>query len=464
MHAGEATTRTAVPLSAAASATPSPQPNQPPADEHLTRARWVVVATLAAVTALAALRLSFVQGLVRRITIDGPSMAPALLGPHYSVTCSDCRFPFTCDAEHPPRSDRAVCPNCGYADNELVPLDRRPAQRVLIDRWPLLWRSPPRGEIVAARLGQELIVKRVAGLPGEVLSIEDGDVFSQQQIVGKTPAQLRAVRVLVHDNDFQPQRTPDSPPRWRGAANWSQWQPTSAGSSVPANLDSDVTDWLEYEHWECTGNPLVTRTQRAAIRDLDAFNQGDARRELMPVYDVHLTCRIQARGEGTLALAAVDRGFKLVVLLELAKRELRVVSGDRTLARQPLPAGLFRRPEELLFGLCDQQLLLLINGRKLLCLPYDRSGSPKPGVTAPLAIGAGKLAVDVTRLQVWRDLHYLPPSNAAQPWQTTEPLGPTEVALLGDNPPVSIDSRQWSPTGVPTASLLGRVYRPFWAK
>ena len=35
-----------------------------------------------------------------------------------------------------------------------------------------------------------------------------------------------------------------------------------------------------------------------------------------------------------------------------------------------------------------------------------------------------------------------------------------QVALLGDNAPVSIDSRQWQPAGVPLDAVMGRVRRP----
>ncbi|HEX5106188.1 MAG TPA: hypothetical protein VFV87_20355, partial [Pirellulaceae bacterium] len=74
-------------------------------DTQLVQIRWLIVATLAALTILVTVRLWMVEGLVLRpVSIDGPSMAPALVGLHYAVTCDDCAFAFACDAQNAPAS------------------------------------------------------------------------------------------------------------------------------------------------------------------------------------------------------------------------------------------------------------------------------------------------------------------------------------------------------------------------
>ena len=463
MHPGEATTRTVVPPAREAPTPAASNAKPPPGEPRLLRLRWAIAAALLALAALAGLRLWFVDGLLRRVTIDGPSMAPALLGPRYALRCGDCRFEFSCDAEHPPASGVAVCPNCGFDDNDPLAADRLPAQRVLIDRWRLLGREVRRGEIVAASLPDGsggYIVKRVAALAGERLAIKGGDLYVNDQLIRKSAAELRAVRALVHDDDFRPTRIADLPPRWRGAAGSTRWRATAVGYAVPENADRRAMDWLAYRHWPATGNPLVPRTGPVPIRDLDSFNQADTFREMQLVHDVQFTCRLAARGEGTLALAAVDRGQRLVVWIEPAARRLKVLSGETTLAEQQLPENLFASAE-LHFGLCDQQLLLSINGRNLLRLPYDRTTAPptagaSPLDISPLEIGASGLALEISQLKVWRDIHYLPPSGLAEPWRAAAPLGPGQAALLGDSPPVSIDSRFWPDVGIPAESILGQ--------
>lgn len=468
MHPGEATTRTVVPPAQPLVALPGAA--APDAGRSLNRVRWAVCGTLLVVLAFAAFRLWFVEGLLRHVTIDGPSMAPALFGPRYAVTCGDCGFPFACDAEDPPHDGLVVCPNCGYAKNELAPALLQPAERVLIDRWRLTWRAVGRGEVVAAQLpGGELVVKRVAGLAGERLSIHGGDLFANGQPIRKSPAELQQLRVLVHDNDYQPRATPNLPARWQVKPNSSSWQRAGTGfamDEVDADDESSETgeiDWLEYQHWSGTGHPHRPRTTATAIEDLDAFNQGQTRRPLNRVSDVLLSCRLRLTGKGQVAFAAVDSGQRFEAIIEPGVR-LVVTSEGQTLLVRRLRFDSFAHAADVQFGLCDGQVLLAIESRTLVQLPYERLATAKTsGSSAPLAIGASGGGVELTRLKVWRDIYYLEPHNMAADWKPAEPLDFESVALFGDNPPVSTDSRQWKPAGVPTRSMLGRVYRPFWS-
>jgi len=150
------------------------------------RSSWLRFCALAAITTLAFVgaRLWFIDGLVRRVLIDGPSMAPTFCGEHYEMRCHDCGVRFACDASNVPSDGLAACPNCGCTKNKLADARLLPAYRVLIDRWPLLFRGPRRGEIIAFRASGnsgELVIKRVVGLPGEQISIVSGDLYVDGQ-------------------------------------------------------------------------------------------------------------------------------------------------------------------------------------------------------------------------------------------------------------------------------------------
>lgn len=461
---GETTTRTVVPQAAAETlSTPIPlSAGRRPQG----RERWIVLGTMAVLLALVGWRMSFVDGLLRRVTIDGASMAPVLFGPRYAVTCADCGFPFACDAENPPAGGKAVCPNCGYAANDVQKARLLPADRVLVDRWPVAWRAPARGEIVAATLPDpphEQVVKRVLGLPGERLRIEDGDLWIGSERLRKSPNELEDVRILVHDNDYQPRQTADLPPRWQSAS--SNWQVSGGGYVHQADAGSGGLDWLAYQHWSCTGHPLRPRAAATPPEDLDGFNQGQTSRPLNRVSDVLLTCRVKLSGEGALAFAATDGDQRLEAILEPGGR-LIVRSGGLTLHERSLPAGRFARAADVQFGLCDKQVLLAIEGRTLVQLPYDGVGPAPPSAQAgnlpPLAIGASGLTAELSQLKVWRDIYYLAPSGIGTKWELPTAADPAGVVLLGDNQPISTDSRQWPTARLPLDSLRGRVYRPFW--
>jgi hypothetical protein len=72
-------------------------------------------------------------------------------------------------------------------------------------------------------------------------------------------------------------------------------------------------------------------------------------------------------------------------------------------------------------------------------------------------------SLQIDDLKVWRDIYYLDPQGLSRSWEMPAPLGESEFALLGDNQPVSIDSRNWE-SGVGRRAILGLVYRAPWTR
>ena len=427
------------------------------------RIQRMVAASAVGLILLAGARLWFIEGLLGRVTIDGPSMAPALCGAHYEVACGDCGFSFPCDAEHLPPDGRAACPNCGFADNRLDATRRLPPQRVIIDRWPLLWREPQRGEAVAVQLPNgELAVKRIAGLPGERLVVRGGDLFADEQPIRKSRAEFVTIRLLVHDNAYQPQKTAGLPPRWRPASEHSGWKRSGTGFHVePPDTAAESIDWLEYEHWPATADSRL-RGVGSPITDNDSYNQGELHRTLNTVSDVMLSCRVRASGTGGLVLAAVDGQRRFEAEIDPRKRVV-LRSAGQTLIERPLSLDFSRRAIDIEFGLVDQQVLLVANGQTLVRHDYERAADSQAEPRHPLAIGARGIGLAVEGLVVWRDIYYLDPQGLPRRWEATSPLAADQFALLGDNQPVSIDSRHWNPPGLSRAAIRGCVYLPFWA-
>jgi hypothetical protein len=135
--------------------------------------------------------------------------------------------------------------------------------------------------------------------------------------------------------------------------------------------------------------------------------------------------------------------------------------------------------------LFDQQLLLAVDGRVLVQMTRraaleaaqqqtaqlqtsqlqtsHRSERPRP-IDRPLAIGTAGVSASVEDLTVWRDAYYAPPSRSLRVRDIAAPvLLPRDgYFLLGDNAPVSDDSRTWPSGGVVAGHTI--VGRPIGAR
>lgn len=446
----------------------------PGTEASLRRLRWGIVATTGLLIGLALVRVFFVTGLWQRVVIEGPSMALGLCGASLRVVCEDCGFPFLCDAEHLPADMKAVCPNCGYLDNSLKSAVVQPPHRVLIDRWPLGRATATPGDVVAVRLlqaGGELAVKRVVARGSQRLSIRDGDLYLDGVLVRKTRQELAAVQVLVHDNDYQPRKTPGLTPRWQPLAAQSHWSaqgtrlefaPATRGSATTAAASPVAFDWIQYVHWPCTAQMRLRQTP-SPVLDNDSYNQSQTR-PLNVVPDVLLTCRLRVQGMGELALAAEDGPQRFMLVLQPGRRAVLYAGDEKTvLLERPLEIRFRHNPLDIEFGLIDQQVLLAVEGRTIVRHPYERSSGAPQGTLRPLAIGARGLVVVLEHLRVWRDLYYLDPQGLSRPWDEPSREELHGLFLLGDNPPVSVDSRHWQPSRVALGNVLGRVYPAFWS-
>ena len=304
------------------------------------------------------------------------------------------------------------------AGSSMVP-SLRSGDRLWIDRASQLWRSAKRWDVVIARNPQDgagLCIKRIVGLPGECVSLHDGDVLVDGAVVVKSRDKQQTLRRLVH-REFLSE-----------AVRW--------------HLDEGV--W-GYQH---------PRSQ--AITDDVADNVG-LTRKLNLVDEFLLVVELRVQGAGTLCLGLDDGTTVAKVELQLPGGEMLVTLGEQEclgeevslLSRERLGRG----KVQLEFSNFDQQLLLVIDGRVEFCCPWP--GGKAAGTARPMSIGARGLDLCLGELALYRDIYHashvvgtVPPEAAT--WQ----LGPNEYFLLGDNPPISLDSRQWGP--VPGRLLIGK--------
>ncbi len=401
------------------------------------------------------LRTWLVMGLIEPLSIAGSSMVPTISGTSLAPQCPDCGYCFSVGVEFAANTSSATCPQCANPDVSIDSLLLQRADRLWIDRTSLLWRKPERWELIVARNPQnadEMCIKRIVGLPGERIELRDGNVLVDGVVVVKSIDQQRVLRRQIHKEQILSERIlsehastqrwqPEQKCRWKkDGANWQH-----AASEIAVS-EINVPNWLRYQH-----------PHARPVTDDVAYNVG-LTRQLNLVDEFMLTVELTAHGKGTLSLAIDDGTSTAQLDLRFPDGQLRVNESKHhtsfTLQLSDFALERLARGEvQLEFTNFDQQLMLVIDNRVEIRRPWPRTQAV--GVDAPLSIGVRGLDVQLGQLAVYRDTYH---SNRAvgtpPPRLLSWHLGKDEYFLLGDNAPVSLDSRLWGPG--PESFFLGK--------
>ncbi|MBX9623719.1 MAG: signal peptidase I [Gemmataceae bacterium] len=426
------------------------------------------------VRALLTLTVLFVCGfLVLRTLLVEPfgvptgSMAPTLFGHRREAPCARCGYPVRVGAQAGQFSG-VPCPNCGRA----VDLTHAPevgGDRLLVDKNVYSLRRPRRWEVAVFRCpadGGKPYVKRVIGLPGEEITLRDGDVYADGEPLRKSLAEVRECLVPVFDMGHVPE-----PGGW--GPRWLVYPPAGppepAGPAVAAGgvlvLDASASPEtevrLEYRHWH------LDDRREEPVRSQNSYDgPGRGSNNVQPVHDFVLTCDIEVTAAGPDARVAARLfdgagavGVEWVVGGSSGLFHDR--NGELAGGGPGLQAG---RVQAVEFAFVDRRVTVAVGGRLTLG-PVDLPAVKDRGeVTRPLQLGARGCRAVVRNLRLSRDVVYI----AAGRHGVREParLGVAEYFVLGDNSGGSEDSRFWDAPGVPGAAFVGKpilVHQPLRA-
>jgi signal peptidase I len=538
------------------------------------------------------------------------SMAPTLMGRHKDVVCPQCGYRFEVGASeeesdqvqqlraqlrrfggnpiaHANREEEirrfdivgGMCPMCHYVMPMEPDLPRgvperqdaahivdQPSyngDRILVNKYVYSLDDPRRWDVVVFKFpgdAAENYIKRLVGLPNEVIRVYQGDLYTGDQgaskdedftIARKPPDKLLAMRQLVHDTDYDPSALYRAgwPLRWQAASgNAGSWQtdaqPDGNVLRERYSIDSKGGDvaWLRYQHllppdsaWERVENIErqggdVATAQLAAspdgpkpqlITDYNMYNgrilRGQAEQErslaIPParsgihwVGDLMVEADVDVQStSGELLLDLVEGGKHFTCHVDLANGGASLsIDGNQFAAGAKTPISGPGR-YHLAFSNFDGQLRLWVDGKQV---SFDDDGKyhadevfggPRirpytsqddPGDLAPVGIGARDAKVDVTRLQVWRDIYYIADrwdrqqgNNVVTDYQDVPdrllgqvardpslwdaflnrrevrfPLGEGQLFVMGDNSAESSDARLWRAGAVRGGGVPGGAY------
>jgi signal peptidase I len=314
----------------------------------------------------------------------------------------------------------------------------------------------------------------------------------------------------------------DWEPRWSPEAAESNWSEVENGFRFDPSQRGDSLDWLEFRHWIVSGgthrseiplaqwpkelttpssqfsdleydaerkqlsitgaltaaerdrwldrtedevfrktlNRLYRRSHLAPITDEYGYNQRYEGTKNFRVRDLMLEFTVERVPDtGLLVVQLADGAGHVDFQFDFPAKQVRVVpssnpSADRLLTLPEPEAG----PQQILVSIFDGQALVAIDETPIgepLPLAESVQEPVASWVERPARLGNTGAGVTVSNLRLYRDVYYTP-KNAAD--RKVFPLESNEYFVLGDNSPVSVDSRCWEKPGVPERSLIGKPF------
>lgn len=472
-----------------------------------------------------ALILAFVfrAFVVEAFVIPTGSMAPTLYGAHGTILCEDCGTEFAYglrDLEDKrggsdiKSSAAAICPNCHHANTDLAISDERrnpeKGDRILVLKWPFdiggSWLDPARWDVIVFKDpadGTTNFIKRLAGLPNEVLMILDGDVYTAPvgELSESTLAEMERYRQEKHqftDNKRQGQLQPISATalselddklhiaRKTRTAQGPLWHTVYDHDFPPRKLDSNQPRWAANLGADSGWDASLRR-----VRFIDKGQAGDSlelsREDFRAGCAYNITARTapavsdqrvrfvltpaQTTGRVMVRLSKWSRSFWASIGMDgaVALYESNDIptSATKPMTAAQLPPVAAGESVEVSVENLDYRVALSVRGKEVLASSPEQYGPnvrslrqmrKEPHAVPPRIFAEGG-NFELTHLAVDRDEYYyteLSQSVLGLAWAPSggwaSPNHPIllrhdEFFMLGDNTAASKDSRLWDVRG-----------------
>ncbi len=233
--------------------------------------------------------------------------------------------------------------------------------------------------------------------------------------------------------------------------------------SVGAIPHHALTAWLERlptPEAQDALRELYRQSHQPPLDDRCAYNPPDVVRASSPIHDLMVELELTVRRRaGRFVVAMHDGCHELQCGFDFTSGTARLTAnGNATVHRSaPLPEALLAgRAVRVTMSLFDRQALVAVDGVELFApLPYAGMGPRPPLPPVPVRFGAEGTELDVSGLRLDRDVYYT--TEAGQEGRQYV-LGPDEFFVLGDNSPVSLDSRAWPHPAIRRELLIGKPF------
>ncbi len=421
---------------------------------------------LEAVVVAVILALIIRHFVMEAFVIPTGSMAPTLLGDHFSVTCKNCGYHFDVakregDIGRDGERVDAHCPLCGTdsPDNSFTLFypDVSGGNKILVNKFLYHFEPPERWNVIVFKYPLDPLrknfIKRLVGLPGETLRIDArGDLLVKKP--GGTTFELARKPRNVQEELWMPVYDSQFPDPKNQA-----WE-----------AEGDVSRWIfdrkpapgEEVFVEKPGAGEASLHYKKPIRDDYGYNPSGRSWGRNLVGDVRVRARVVPDKEcKAVLLSTEENGRLLTARIPVGTGDVAILSSntpDHEILRAkcaPIAAG---TASDLALGYADERLTLVVNGE--VVFEWDDPAAFAHTETSSVRLGSeGPGGARFDHVKIDRDLYYVP-SGAYDP--STKDLEVPEDCYfpMGDNSPNSQDGRVFGFVHKP--HMIGRAFLVFW--
>lgn len=360
------------------------------------------------------------------------SMALTLMGDHKDLVCTQCGYSYRVSASSESANNNneiaafnnapeawqrhnevvsSVCPNCRYRMNyDAEKTDRPPppsykGDRILVTKYSYEFQDPQRFDVAVFKNPSQAkvnYIKRVVGLPNEMVLIYRGDVYVQQsgepkfRIARKPPDKAMSIAQCVYDHDYLHRRMHENgwPERWYSERSGErpEWNPSEDRKSFRLERATPDESWLRYRHyvpmaseWETLEKQALDPQQLARVKpqlitDFCEYNteriRGGRQNSdysflgLHWVGDVGVECELEfldgAQADAEAVLEIVEGGRSYQCRIKAASGDAVLsISGPGAERYRPVAkkAVSGRGPHRVRFANVDDRLILWVDGK-----------------------------------------------------------------------------------------------------
>jgi len=209
---------------------------------------------------------------------------------------------------------------------------------------------------------------------------------------------------------------------------------------------------------------LHAASHLSPVGDLCAYNSPNAAGTYF-VPDLMVSCDVDYRGGAGMLRLVIDSGRgEYFAEFDFAEKKVSLwKAGDQNpLRSQAFPRDAFTGSAKVEFSVFDRQGLLAINNSIALePVPFRDDSQHVSLPRSPVRVEARNAALRISKLRLYRDVYYTPanPSQKDQLYVLRNEPGRRQYFFLGDNSPVSVDSRFWEARQtVKRSDFLGKPF------